>query len=392
MESRMNSGGLNIVILGLSITSSWGNGHSTTYRGLLRALAARGHNLLFLERDVPWYAQNRDLPKPPYCRTYLYPDLNTLRRNFSQQVKSADLVIVGSYVPEGIEVGEWVLKTARGIKAFYDIDTPITLTRLKSGTNDYLSRDQIPRYDMYLSFTGGPVLKLIERAYGSPFARELYCSFDPEFYYPEAVEVKWDLGYMGTYSNDRQPVLEELMLNSARNSKNGRFAVVGPLYPDKIVWPVNVERIQHLPPSGHRSFFNAQRFTLNITRAAMIQAGYSPSVRLFEAAACGTPIISDYWEGLETLFRPGKEILIARSSKESTEFILDIPEKERRAIGDRGRKRVLSKHRAAHRVSELERYIGILRSSKKGETPELNAQGRAENNLAVSPAPMRLRG
>ena len=392
MEKRMNSGCLDIVILGLSITSSWGNGHSTTYRGLVSALAARGHNLLFLERDVPWYAQNRDLPKPPYCRTHLYPDLYTLKRNFSHKVKSADLVIVGSYVPEGIEAGEWVLKTAGGITAFYDIDTPITLSRLKSGGNEYISPDQIPRYDMYLSFTGGPVLDIIEHSYGSPFARELHCSFDPEVYYPESGELKWDLGYMGTYSNDRQPVLEQLMLLPAKKWQGGRFVVAGPLYPDTVLWPGNVERIQHLPPPDHRSFFNAQRYTLNITRSAMIKTGYSPSVRLFEAAACGTPIISDYWEGLETFFQPGKEILIAGSAEECAGFLRDLPEKERRAIGQRGRKRALSKHTAAHRALELERYLRILRCSKLRETPELNARTRAETHLAVSPAIMRLRG
>jgi spore maturation protein CgeB len=382
---------LKIVILGLSITSSWGNGHSTTYRGLASALSDRGHNVLFLERDVPWYAENRDLPKPPYCRTCLYSDLNDLRRNFSHEVKSADLVIVGSYVPEGIEVGEWVLKTALGIKAFYDIDTPVTLARLKRGTNEYLTTDQIPRYDMYLSFTGGPVLNLLERVYGSPFARELYCSFDPALYYPEYCKKKWDLGYMGTYSPDRQPVLDELMLKSARHWKDRHFVVVGPLYPDKIAWPPNVQRTEHLPPSGHRLFFNSQRFTLNITRLEMVRAGYSPSVRLFEAAACGTPIISDYWEGIETLFCPEKEILIARSPADITEFICDIPDKERRAIGERGRERVLSRHTAAHRVSELESYVSILRSST-GEASELTAHNRAGTNLAVSPAPVRLRG
>ena len=137
---------MRIVFLGLSITSSWGNGHATTYRGLVRALWARGHDVLFLERDVPWYAANRDLPRPPYGRTELYASLEDLKRRFAGDVGDADFVIVGSYVPEGVAVGEWVMATARGATAFYDIDTPVTLAKLEQGDTEYLTPELIPRY------------------------------------------------------------------------------------------------------------------------------------------------------------------------------------------------------------------------------------------------------
>jgi spore maturation protein CgeB len=352
---------MNIVILGLSITSSWGNGHATTYRGLVRELEARGHNLLFLERDVPWYARNRDLPNPPYGRTELYSDLPDLKSRFTDEVRDADFVIVGSYVPEGVAVGEWATGLARGVTAFYDIDTPVTLAKLERGDTEYLAPHLIPRYNLYLSFTGGPTLDHIERKYGSPAARALYCSVDPALYYPDDSSGweprSWDLGYMGTYSDDRQPPLDRLMLEPARRWAEGRFVVAGPQYPEHIEWPRNVARIEHLPPAEHRAFYNSQRFTLNITRADMVRAGYSPSVRLFEAAACAVPIISDHWEGLDTLFAPDTEILIARTPEDTARYLREIPEEERSAIGNRARQRVLAHHTAAHRAAELEELV-----------------------------------
>ncbi|PRY05724.1 spore maturation protein CgeB [Pontibacter ummariensis] len=351
---------MNIVILGLSITSSWGNGHATTFRGLVRELNKQGHTVLFLERDVPWYAGNRDLPNPKYCQTELYASLTDLQQRFSEQVREADLVIVGSYVPEGVQVGKWVIKTAQGIKAFYDIDTPVTLAKLERGDYEYLHPDLISKYDLYLSFTGGPTLDLLERQYGSPMARPLYCAVDPTLYYPEFQETLWDLGYLGTYSEDRQPPLEKLMLDAARRWPDGRFVVAGPQYSEDIQWPANTHYISHLPPSEHRKFYNSQRFTQNITRADMIKAGYSPSVRLFEAAACGTPIISDYWDGLDSIFKIGSEILVASSAADTLQYLREICKSERKLIGERARKKVLSGHTAAHRAQELVSYVEEL--------------------------------
>ncbi|HWQ56561.1 MAG TPA: glycosyltransferase [Bryobacteraceae bacterium] len=347
---------MKIVFLGLSITSSWGNGHATTYRALVRELSRAGHDVLFLERDEPWYAENRDMPQPPYGRTELYGSLGELKDRYAGEVRNADMVVVGSYVPEGVAVGEWVVRTAGGVPAFYDIDTPVTLAKLERGDAEYLSRDLIPRYGLYLSFTGGPILEQIERRYGSPCARVLYCSADPELYFPEPCPARWDLGYIGTYSEDRQGHLECLLLEPARRWREGRFIVAGPLYPAALRWPANVEHVEHLPPARHRAFYNAQRLTLNVTRADMRAAGHSPSVRLFEAAACGTPIVSDYWAGLESLFEIGREILVARSPDEVLRFLRDIPAEELAAMGERAHRRVLAGHTAARRVAELEGY------------------------------------
>ena len=378
------------VMLGLSITSSWGNGHATTYRGLVKAMSALGHEVLFLERDVPWYADNRDLPDPPFGTTRLYDSVARLKEEYEADVRDADLVLVGSYVPDGIEVGEWVVQTARGVTAFYDIDTPITLAGLVRKDSTYLSVDLVSRYDLYLSFTGGPTLRRIEHEFGARVARPLYCSVDPELYFPETAVPRWDLGYLGTYSADRQPVLDRLLLRwtlgylgtysvdrqpaltqlliePARDLPKQCFIVAGAQYPADVRWPANVQRVHHIAPHAHRAFYGAQRFTLNVTRAEMIKAGYSPSVRLFEAAACGTPIISDAWAGLERVLKPGTEVLVARSAADVRAH-LAMPEEQRCAIAERARLRILSEHTSAHRAFELEHYILAMRD---GRVPEV---------------------
>jgi len=351
-----------VVVLGLSITSSWGNGHATTYRGLLRELSVRGHEILFLERDVPWYAANRDLRSAPFCEIELYRSTAELQQRFAAQVRGADVVLVGSYLPEGIEIGRWVISHSQGVKAFYDIDTPVTLSKLERGECGYLSIDLIPEYDLYLSFSGGPVLTRLAKAYGARRARPLYCSVDPMLYHAEEAQLNceyraWDLGYLGTYSSDRQGALDGLLLESARRMPEYRMIVAGPQYPATLQWPVNVTRREHLPPDEHRGFYAAQRFTLNLTRAEMKLCGYSPSVRLFEAAACGTPIISDSWPGLESLFGIGTEVLVAGSADDVVSYLRGIPESERIALGQRAQKRVLAAHTAAHRATELEGYL-----------------------------------
>jgi spore maturation protein CgeB len=347
---------MRIVILGLSITSTWGNGHAGTFRALVRELVRRGHDVLFLERDVPWYAAHRDLPRPPWGRTELYADVAELREHFAADVRDADLVVVGSYVPQGVEVGRWVQATARGIPAFYDFDTPVTLAKLARGDFEYLSPDLVPGYRLYLSFTGGPLLRRLERELGSPAARPLYCSVDPELYLPRPRAPEWDLGYLGTYSASRQPTLARLLLDSALQWKEGRFVVAGPQYPAVVRWPSNVERVARLPPPVHADFYCAQRFTLHVTRADLVLSGYSPDVRLFEAAACGVPILSDVWNGLESVFVPGEEILLARTAKDVLGHLREMSEADRRALGAKARARVLAEHTAAHRALALEEY------------------------------------
>jgi spore maturation protein CgeB len=355
---------MRIVIFGLAITSSWGNGHATTYRALVRALSTRGHDVLFLERDLPWYAENRDLPKPAYAHASVYRSVEELAELHGKDIRAADLVIVGSYVPDGIRIADMVHGLANGVTAFYDIGTPVTLARLVKDGADYITRKQIPRYDLYLSFTGGPILARLERQFGARRARPLYCSVDADAYFPEpGGEPDYDLGYLGTYSSDRQPTLDALLVQPAASWPDGRFVVAGPQYPDSVRWPANVRRIEHLSPAEHRRFYNRLRFTLNVTRKDMVEAGYSPSVRLFEAAACATPIISDSWPGIDRFFSPGAEILLARRSQDTLSYVRDLPERDRTAIAQNARHRVLRLHSSLERARELEAYVAEVTSS-----------------------------
>jgi spore maturation protein CgeB len=353
---------MKIVVLGLSVSSSWGNGHATTYRALLKSLAHRGHDILFLERDVPWYAAHRDLLEPAYCRLQLYQEPADLRR-FDNEIEMADVVIIGSFVPDGIEIADWALPLARGITVFYDIDTPATIAAIRDGTCAYLTARQIPDFDLYLSFTGGPLLRQIEQTFSARAARALYCAVDTEIFRPLALDSLWDLGYLGTYSADRQHALEKLLIEPALRSPEKAFVVAGAQYPESIRWPSNVYRIDHIPPDGLPAFFAKIRWALNITRTEMIEAGFSPSVRLFEAAACAAPIISDRWRGLETLFSINDEIVLADDAADVL-AALSLPEPKRLAIAAAARAQILSAHSADHRAAELETLISEIRAEK----------------------------
>ena len=361
--------GLTITVLGLSITSSWGNGHATTWRALLKALAARGHTITFLERDVPWYRAHRDLPRASWCRIALYRDLDDLRQRFASEVAEADVVVIGSYVPAGVDVARWVLNLAAGVVAFYDIDTPVTLGKLARGDHAYLAPELIPHFDLYLSFAGGPSLARLEQNYGARRARPLYCAVDPAAYRPLGLPKRYALGYLGTYSADRQPAVEGLLIEPARSLPGERFVVAGPQYPTDIAWPDNVLHQEHVPPERHPAFYSQLHFALNVTRADMIEAGWAPSVRLFEAAACGVPIISDDWPGLDELLEPGREILIARKSADVLRYLCEMAPAERSHIARTARQRVLAGHTAAHRAAELEREVMAL-----GVRPSLLAE------------------
>lgn len=348
---------MKFVIIGLSVTSSWGNGHATTYRALLKELNKRGHDILFLERDVPYYAENRDMPNPDFCRLGLYQTNDDLKWDYEGEVATADVVIVGSYVKEGVDVGKWVVQIAQGLTAFYDIDTPLTIAKLEKEDYAYINPELIAQYDLFLSFSGGPILEHLETFYNSPSAKALYCSVDPELYYPTKQEHHWQLGYLGTYSDDRQPTLEAFLNKTAAALKDEKFVVAGSKYPETLKWSENVERIAHLPPAMHRDFYNRQRFTLNVTRQDMIKYGYSPSVRLFEAAACGVPIISDDWEGLSSFFEESTEILIANSTEDVIRYINGFDDECRKSVGERVRKKILQKHTAKARAKELEDFV-----------------------------------
>ncbi|GES41353.1 glycosyl transferase [Rhizobium dioscoreae] len=359
---------LDIVILGLSLSSSWGNGHATTFRSLIRGLHAEGHHVLFLERDVTWYATHRDLSDADFCELSYYDSMDELRSRFERRLTAADAVIIGSYVPDGVAVIDMVAALKPRLLCFYDIDTPVTLAKLGQGDQEYIAARQMPLFDLYLSFSGGGVLDRLVAEFGVSRAEALYCSVDERLYRNTGEETFWDLGYLGTYSPDRQEKLQKLLIEPARQLPHMRFIVAGPQFPADIDWPENVTRIEHLAPADHASFYSRQRFTLNITRSDMIEAGWSPSVRLFEAAACGTPIISDFWRGLNELFPQDRSILIAHDTADVVGALADLSEEERRGMADLAQRIVHGDHTGRARARQL---VSIL-----AEGPQQNQVGQ----------------
>jgi spore maturation protein CgeB len=361
---------MRIVIFGLSLSSSWGNGHATTYRSLVKGLAQCGHHVTFFERNEPWYAEHRDAQQFDYCLLHLYDSVEVLAKRHRGEIGSADAVIVGSCVPEGARLVDWLEGVVQGQLCFYDIDTPLTLERLARDDCEYLRADQVPRFDRYFSFSGGAALTRLAEL-GAHRPRALYCSVDTDLYRPpngaEPGVPRWWLGYMGTFAADRQSRVEQLLLEAARRRPEQRFVVAGPGYPDTASWSGNVDWLPHVSPDLHRTFYGNQTFTLNATRAAMVAIGCSPSVRLFEAAACGCCIISDDWRGLEQVLEPGREILIAASTDEVLDLMEGMTAAQRDAIGRAARERVLAEHshtqRAKYLVSCLVEGMDIQRAA-----------------------------
>lgn len=359
---------MRIVVFGLSITSSWGNGHATTFRALFRALNRRGHEILFFEKDVEWYASNRDLPNPDFCDVRLYDSWEQLKPAARRELSNCDVAMVGSYFPDGVAAMNEMLESSAPVKTFYDIDTPITVAALlDKGRTDYVQAEQLQGLDVYFSFTGGPTLQEIEHRFGVRQAAPLYCSFDPERYrpLPPTRRYQCDLSYMGTYAPDRQPKIEQFLVGVARQQPERKFLVAGPQYPKTIKWPKNLRRITHLNPRWHPHFYSSSRFTLNVTRRDMVMAGYSPSVRLFEAAACGAAIISDNWPGLDTFFTPGKEILLPLTTEDVIRYVSEMTEEQRQRIGESAMNRVLAGHTSEQRAREFEAAIAATESTGK---------------------------
>ena len=348
---------MKIVICGLAITSSWGNGHATTFRALTKALHERGHRVVFFEKDLYWYADNRDLPHPGFCAVRIFRDWKKATSEIKRELADADVAMVGSYFPDGIAAIDLLLDSRVPVTVFYDIDTPITVAQLRSeGSTPYLRRDQIPAIDLYFSFTGGPLLNELETIFEAKRALPLYCSFDERLYHRREVGKRYrcDLSYMGTYATDRQPKIDELFVKVAQQQPERSFILAGPQYPKSIRWPKNVRRVEHLNPRWHPHLYSSSRFVLNVTRRDMVACGYSPSVRLFEAAACGATIVSDNWPGLETFFDPATEILLPTSSEDVLTYINDVEESAIRRIGDAAQARVLEAHTSNQRALEFE--------------------------------------
>ena len=345
---------MKLVIFGLTLSSSWGNGHATLWRGLCKWLARQGHEVTFFEKDVLYYASHRDLLNPENYTLRLYSDWDEIHACATERVRSSDAAIVTSYCPDAQEASDVVLSSP-GVKVFYDLDTAVTLESFTAnGQVDYIPREGLSGFDLVLSYVGGRALDELKSLLGARRVAPLYGSVDPELHQPvpKADRYESDLSYLGTYAVDRQQVLEKLFLKPAHRLPQKKFLLGGAQYPADFPWNENVWFVRHVPPRDHPAFYCSSRATLNVTRAAMANVGYCPSGRLFEAAACETPIVSDSWEGLDSFFEPGRELLIAESDDDVVGALSRTPEELHR-VGKAARDRVLACHTAEHRSREL---------------------------------------
>jgi spore maturation protein CgeB len=355
---------MKIVFFGLTISSSWGNGHATPYRAILRALGRTGHQVHFFEKDVEYYRSRRDFASCDYCRLTFYEDWADIRRHAMGDARSADVVITASYLPEGRRINDEVLDLDGPLRVFYDLDTPITLRNFAAGGVDYVRRDQLGAFDLVLSFVGGKILEELEQTHGVRMARPLYGCVDPDDYprVEPSPEFTSDLSYMATYAPDRQAKVDQLFLEPARRHPQMQFMLAGSMYPCEWQWPQNVRRAEHVPPQAHPRFYSSSRITLNLTREEMARSGWCPSGRFFEAAACGTPLISDWWEGLDWFFDVVRDIhVVARA--EHVENALNMPEPELRALAAHARQRTLDDHTGQVRARQLLRYLEEARAA-----------------------------
>jgi spore maturation protein CgeB len=364
-----------ITIFGLTLSSSWGNGHATPYRALIRALDRLGHRVHFFEKDVPYYSSRRDFDSCGYCELTLYSEWADIRDRALSHAADSDVVMTASFVPEGRHINDEILDLDRPLRVFYDLDTPVTLSKLPYGEVEYLDARQLAEFDLVLSFTGGKVLTELENRYRAPLARTLYGCVNPDEYCRVAVfpEFQCDLSYMGTYSADRQARLDELLLEPSRRHPEKTFLLAGSLYPWSWQWPENVRRMEHVAPAEHSRFYSSSRITLNLTRGEMAANGWCPSGRFFEAAACGTPLITDQWEGLDSFFDLRNELRVV-SCAVDVEDALNAPEAELQSMAARARQRTLEEHTGTVRARQLLQYFEEARSGLRASMKKEVAQ------------------
>jgi spore maturation protein CgeB len=354
---------MKLVIFGLSISSSWGNGHATLWRGLCAALAKRGHRVVFFERDLPYYASHRDFLELPGGELILYENWLDVTKTGLRHLSDCDVAMVTSYCPDAIAASEMVLDS-RAVRCFYDLDSPVTLDRQECGLPvDYIGDRGLADFDLVLSYAGGLALDRLRDRLGARAVAPLFGSVDPNVHHPAKPEERYlaDLSYLGTHAADRDLALRTLFVEPAKRFPGRRFVMGGAMYDDSFPWQPNICFMSHVPSSDHPAFFCSAKLNLNVTRRPMAENGYCPSGRLFEAAACGAAVLTDDWAGIDRFFEPGLEILVASNTDEAISALDYSPEKLA-MIGRAARERTLAQHTADARVIEFENILAAFQS------------------------------
>jgi spore maturation protein CgeB len=369
----MTEGEMKLIVFGLSVSSAWGNGRATLWRGLIRALAAKGHSVTFYERDTDYQALHRDGFDLPNGKLIVYSDFDEIRSSAAAALQMADVGMVTSNCPDALAASQLVLGSAVETRAFYELDTPITLSRLTRGEHvAYIGERGLRDFDIVLSYTGGPALQQLQHMLGARRVAPLYGAVDPQMHQAKAPNPQYqaDLAYLGRYSPERLAVLEELFLAPARERPDLTFAIGGSQYPSDFAWAPNIKYLWDVPPSERAAYDCSARMNLNVRRGPMAALGFCPSGRLFEVAASGTPLISDGWPGLSQFYEPGYDLIVAQS-KEDVLDALDLSDAELRAMSQRARERTLSEHSFARRAEQL---LDILTNNAHAATREFERE------------------
>jgi spore maturation protein CgeB len=357
------SAGLDIAFFGSSLVSAYWNGAATYYRGIVRALAERGHRVTFYEPDAYERQQHRDIPDPQWARVVVYSAdgengvLDALAR-----ARGADLVVKASGVgvfDELLEREVLALQGAQTLVAFWDVDAPATLDRVQSNRDDPF-RSLIPRYDLVLTYGGGDPVVDAYTALGARECVPIYNALDPATHHPVPPNPRFacDLGFLGNRLPDREARVEEFFLRAATLLRDASFVLGGSGWADKPM-PDNVNPIGHVYTHEHNAFNCTPRAVLNVNRESMARYGFSPPTRVFEAAGAAACLITDEWVGIELFLEPGREVLVARDGEEVAAHLRSLSRERAREIGVAAYRRILGEHTYAHRVAQLETLLDI---------------------------------
>lgn len=351
---------IDLVIIGRSVLSSFENPTADLYRGLINQLAQHGHRTTFLEKAYTGPQQPvRDMLRSPYCEVWTYLNTEDLLDQYTPVIQSADVVLLGSGVDDAERIAIWIASEARGLKVYYDTDLAKTIENLQKAeiAGDCLSCRTIGNFNLFLSTTGGPTLEKLAEENELAFARPLYESVDPYTFYRTDADKSYDLGFIGNFKPDRAELLEKTLLGPAQFTPNRRFSLAGGGYQVTNDWPSNVTYLEYLPQANVVDFYNRQRCSLVLSRTDRRSMGFTPTKRLLAAAACGVPVLTDNWEGLDYFLEPNREVFCVNDRESVLSALYGTDEAHRNRVGTEARKRILEQHTISHRANQLLGYL-----------------------------------
>lgn len=346
---------MKLCIFGHTISSSWDGRHASVWRGLCRALARCGHRVVFFERDHLQLAAQRDMPHPEGCDLRIYRDWDDVRAMAARELADADAGMVTSRCPDARAASQLVLEAGLSVAAFYDLESPRTVARRRAGqTIEHVGPEGYRPFDVVLSYAGGPVLLDLVELLGARRVETLFASLDTSIHQPDGPSPEFTAraSFLGPYTRDLHEMLDRLFFEPSRRLSQVQFALGGGGVPDSLLLPSNLHRVGPIALDRQAAFYCSSRITVSVTPREMARAGHCPPARMFAAAGCGVPVLSDAWDGIEVFFEPGREIFVAGSTEEAMDVVC-LPDEELARVGRAARERALAEHTAEARARRL---------------------------------------